>query len=171
MQGRGALKDVLRAHNACGFDEMNRITMFIPDEAEISDQLQAMRKADEEAGGDGDASIIQWALENNDEELKQWAYLDSEGNLQGPLAPHFAQAIRMEGTKRSQSKHAAGVVISPEPLNEVCPMVFDKTTGEIIAGMEMNDLEQIGMVKFDILGIAMLDKVRGALQLLKTGHF
>jgi len=171
MQGRGALKDVLRAHNACSFEEMNRITAFIPDEAEISDQLQAMRKADEQAGGDGDASIIQWALENNSDELKQWAYLDTEGKLQGPLAAHFAQAIRIEGTKRSQSKHAAGVVIAPEPLNEVCPMVYDKTTGETIAGMEMNDLEKIGMVKFDILGIAMLDKVRGCLELARTGHF
>lgn len=171
MQGRGALKDVLRAHQACGFDEMNRMTAFIPDEAEISDQLQAMKEADKLTGGDGDASIIQWALENNGDELKQWAYLDSKGALQGPLAAHFAQAIRIEGTKRSTSKHASGIVIAPEPLNEVCPMVYDKTTGETIAGMEMEDLEQIGMVKFDILSVASLDKIRGALQLLKTGHF
>ena len=40
----------------------------------------------------------------------------------------------------------------------------------MIAGMEMNDLEDMGHVKFDILGIAMLDKVHGVLNLLKHGE-
>jgi DNA polymerase-3 subunit alpha len=169
-QGRGALKDVLRAHGACGFEEMNRITKNIPDESEISDQLQAMKELDKKAGGDGEASIIQWALENNVEELKPWAHLDEHGNIQGPMAKMFEQAIRIEGTKKSQSKHAAGIVISQNPLAEVCPMVYDKTTGEMIAGMEMRDLEAMGHVKFDFLGIAMLDKCHGILNLLRYGE-
>ena len=169
MQGRGALKDVLRVHSACGFEEMNRITKWIPDEAEISDQLQEMREADKESGGDGDASIIMWALENHPEELKQWCYIDNNGNLQGPMAKRFEQAIRLEGTKRSQSKHAAGVVVSQQPLNEVAPLVFDKKTKEPIAGMEMGDLEAMGHVKFDILGIALLDKIHGVKKIVATG--
>ena len=169
MQGRGALKDVLRVHSSCNFDEMNRITQWIPDEADISDQLQEMREADKESGGDGEASIIQWALENHEEELKQWCYIDDSGNLQGPMAKRFEQAIRLEGTKRSQSKHAAGIVISQDPLNEVCPMVYDKKSKEMIAGMEMGDLESMGHVKFDILGIALLDKVHGVKNLVETG--
>tara|TARA_R100000008_G_scaffold23676_2_gene12740 strand:- start:6554 stop:8500 length:1947 start_codon:yes stop_codon:yes gene_type:complete len=169
MQGRGALKDVLRVHSACGFEEMNRITKWIPDEAEISDQLQEMREADKESGGDGDASIIMWALENHPEELKQWCYIDGNGNLQGPMAKRFEQAIRLEGTKRSQSKHAAGVVVSQQPLNEVAPLVFDKKTKEPIAGMEMGDLEAMGHVKFDILGIALLDKIHGVKKIVATG--
>tara|TARA_R100000995_G_C3473208_1_gene119450 strand:+ start:100 stop:1308 length:1209 start_codon:yes stop_codon:yes gene_type:complete len=169
MQGRGALKDVLRVHSACGFEEMNRITKWIPDEAEISDQLQEMREADKESGGDGDASIIMWALENHPEELKQWCYIDSNGNLQGAMAKRFEQAIRLEGTKRSQSKHAAGVVVSQQPLNEVAPLVFDKKTKEPIAGMEMGDLEAMGHVKFDILGIALLDKIHGVKKIVATG--
>lgn len=170
LQGRGALKDVMRAHGACSYEEMNRITKNIPDEAEIADQLQIMREEDKKAGGDGDASIIQWALENNSEELKQWAFIDDKGSLQGPMAKIFEQAIRIEGTKKSQSKHAAGIVISQFPLHGVCPMVYDKSTKEMICGMEMNDLESMGHVKFDILGIAMLDKVHGVLNLLKTGE-
>tara|TARA_R110002110_G_scaffold234140_16_gene450304 strand:+ start:1509 stop:3455 length:1947 start_codon:yes stop_codon:yes gene_type:complete len=169
MQGRGALKDVLRVHSACNFEEMNRITKWIPDEAEISDQLQEMREADKESGGDGDASIIMWALENHPEELKQWCYIDDNGNLQGPMAKRFEQAIRLEGTKRSQSKHAAGVVVSQQPLNEVAPLVFDKKTKEPIAGMEMGDLESMGHVKFDILGIALLDKIHGVKKIVATG--
>lgn len=170
LQGRGAIKDVLRAHAACSFEEMNLITSHIPDEAEISDQLQNMRDADKQSGGDGEASIIQWALENNSEELKQWAFIDDDGNLQGPFAKYFEQAIRIEGTKKSQSKHAAGIVIAQQPLAEICPMVYDKNTKEMICGFEMNHLEDMGHVKFDILSIAVLDKIHGILNLLKYGE-
>ena len=167
MQGRGALKDVLRAHSACGFEEMNRITTWIPDEADISDQLQEMRDADKDSGGDGEASIIMWALENHKKELENWCHIDDNGNLQGPMARRFEQAIRLEGTKRAQSKHAAGIVIAQEPLSHVCPMVHDKKSSQMIAGMEMGDLESMGHVKFDILGIALLDKIHGVKNLLE----
>jgi len=170
LQGRGALKDVLRAHAACSYEEMNRITLHIPDEAEISDQLQAMKELDKKAGGDGEASIIMWALEHNTEELKQWAFLDDDHNIQGPLSKMFEQAIRIEGTKKSQSKHAAGLVIAQEPLAQICPMIYDKSSGEMICGLEMNDLESMGHVKFDILGVALLDKIHGILNLLKYGE-
>lgn len=163
MQGRGALKDVLRAHETCSFEEMNRITQFIPDEAEISDELQIMREAT------GEASIVLWALQNNVDELRPWCYIDKDGSLQGPLAKRFEQAIRLEGTKRSQGKHAAGIVISAQPLAEVCPMVYDKSTDQLIAGMEMGDLEAMGHVKFDILGVAVLDKLMGFQSLMRTG--
>lgn len=163
MQGRGAMKDVLRAHEACGFDEMNRINEHIPDEAEISDELQIMKEVT------GEASIIQWALENNGDKLKQWVFINKEGKLEGTHAKLFEQAIRLEGTKRGQGKHAAGVVISAKPLAEVCPMVYDKTNGLMIAGMEMSDLEAMGHVKFDILGVAVLDKIMGVEELVETG--
>jgi DNA polymerase-3 subunit alpha len=168
MQGRGALKDVLRVHSACGFEEMNRITKWIPDEADISDQLQEMREADKDSGGDGDASIIMWALENNSDELKQWCHIDDNGELQGSMSKRFEQAVRLEGTKRSQSKHAAGIVVSQQPLNEVAPLVFDKKSKEPVAGMEMGDLEAMGHVKFDILGIALLDKIHGVKRLVES---
>ena len=164
MQGRGALKDVLRAHSVCSYEEMNRITDPIPDEAAIADQLQEMREET------GEASIIRWALENEAEALKEWCYLDKEGNLQGPLAPRFAQAIRLEGTKRSQGKHAAGVVISSQPLSELCPMVYDKSTKRQYAGLEMTALEKMGLVKFDILGVAVLDKLMGAIDVIRNGR-
>jgi error-prone DNA polymerase len=149
---------------------MNEITANIPGESEIADQLEDIREADRNSGGDGDASIIEWALEHHAKDLKPWAYFDTKGEIQGEFARLFAQAIRIEGTKRSQGKHPAGVVISQEPLHEVCPMVYDKNSGEMIAGMEMDDLESAGHVKFDILGLAMLDKVHGVIDMLKTGE-
>lgn len=163
MKGRGALKDVLRVYGNIGFEEMNRITKNIPDEAKIADELQEMREET------GEASIIRWALENNSEKLKEWCYIDDNGELQGPLAKRFEQAIRLEGTKSNQSKHAAGIAISYDPLQELCPMIYDSKTNQPIAGMEMQDLEALGIIKFDLLGIALLDKIMCIADLLKNG--
>ena len=162
MKGRGALKEVLRVYGNISFDEMNKITKYIPDEAKIADELQEMKEET------GEASIIGWALENNVDNLKEWCYLLDDGTLSGPLAKRFEQAIRLEGTKSNQSKHAAGVVISQEKLSEICPMVYDNKNKQLIAGMEMQDLESLGVIKFDILGIAMLDKIMNISQILCT---
>jgi len=153
MKGRGALKDVLRAYGNVSFEEMNKITKHIPDEAKIADELQEMKEET------GEASIIRWALENKSEDLKEWCYIDENDQLQGPLAKRFEQAIRLEGTKTNQSKHAAGIAVSSEPLERSCPMIYDSKNDKPIAGMEMQDLENIGVIKFDILGVAMLDKI------------
>jgi DNA polymerase-3 subunit alpha len=142
---------------------MNRITKNIPDEAKIADELQEMKEET------GEASIIRWALENNEDKLREWCYIDENNELQGPLAKRFEQAIRLEGTKSNQSKHAAGIAISSEPLDELCPMIYDNKNDQLIAGMEMQDLESIGIIKFDILGVAMLDKIMTIQNLLEEG--
>ena len=160
LKGRGALKEVLRVYGNVSFDETNKITENIPDEAKIADELQEMKEES------GEASIIRWALENNKEKLKEWCYIDDAGSFAGPLAQSFEQAIRLEGTKCHQSKHAAGVAISADNLNLLCPMIYDSKTGASIAGLEMSDLESLGIIKFDILGIALLDKIMQVRNLL-----
>jgi len=163
IKGRGALKDVLRVYGNITFEEMNKITKNIPDESKIADDLQEMKEET------GEASIIRWALENDNDKLKEWCFIDENGQLQGPLAKRFEQAIRLEGTKSNQSKHAAGIAISSEPLAELCPMVYDSNNNQLIAGMEMQDLESMGIIKFDILGVALLDKIMTIRDLLIEG--
>lgn len=163
MKGRGALKEVLRVYGNISFEEMNKITKYIPDEAKIADELQEMKE------DTGEASIIRWALENNVDKLKEWCYISDDDTLAGPLAKRFEQAIRLEGTKSNQSKHAAGIVISKEPLKTVCPMIYDSKNKQTIAGMEMQDLESLGVIKFDVLGIAMLDKIMTISDILQNG--
>ena len=152
MKGRGALKEVLRVYGNITFEEMNNITKHIPDEAKIADELQEMKEET------GESSIIRWALENSPDKLKEWCFINENDQLEGPLAKRFEQAIRLEGTKSNQSKHAAGVVISKENLEDICPMIYDNKNDQTIAGMEMNDLEHLGVIKFDVLGLAFLDK-------------
>lgn len=170
MQGRGALKDVNRAHDILDEETINKITSLLPkSEAEISDQLEIMKEEDKKNGGEGEASIIEWALDAYPKDFEEWVQYDNNGKLQGTLSKVFEQAIRMEGTKRASGKHAAGIVISQQPLKEIVPMAYDKGTGEMIAAMEMGDLEKRGQVKFDFLGIAALDKVHAAINHLRTG--
>lgn len=151
LQGRSAIKEVLRINEACSFAEMNAITKNIPNEAEISDQLADM--------DDEDRSIIKWALINRANELRDFCHINENGKLDGDYAEYFEQAIRIEGTFKTQGKHAAGVVISKHPLKKVCPMVGQRDSSEKIAGLEMSDLESLGHVKFDVLGLSLLDKL------------
>jgi DNA polymerase-3 subunit alpha len=138
---------------------MNAISNCIPDEAKISDQLAEM--------DDDDRSIIRWALINNSESLADFCRINEDGTLEGEYAEYFQQAIDIEGTFKTQGKHAAGIVISAEPLHKVCPMVKQKGSAEKIAGLEMSDLESLGHVKFDILGINLLDKIMKIEDLVK----
>jgi DNA polymerase-3 subunit alpha len=151
LQGKSAIKEVLRINEACSFAEMNAISNCIPDEAKISDQLAEM--------DDDERSIIKWALINNADALRDFCRISESGALEGEYAKYFEQAIEIEGTFKTQGKHAAGVVISAKPLNQVCPMVKQKGSSEKIAGLEMADLEALGHVKFDVLAINLLDKL------------
>jgi DNA polymerase III alpha subunit len=49
-------------------------------------------------------------------------------------------------------------------------MIYDTKTDQTIAGMEMQDLESIGVIKFDILGVAMLDKIMTVQDILQKGE-
>ncbi len=166
LQGRGIMREVLRIRlgNSISMEEIKKITKPIPDESRISDKLQEMRE------DTGHASIIQWALENVPKELEEWCRLEDNGELNGQYAGLFKQAIRLEGTKKNPSKHAAGIVISSEPLEDICPMIYDPTSGLTLAGMEMGPLEDMGISKFDVLGINTLSKIKTTQKLLETGE-
>ena len=164
MKGRGAIKNVLRAHGGMTFFEMNEVSKPIIEEHKITDELQKMKEET------GDSSIIRWCLEYTPEKLEQWCRIDDNGKFSGPLASRFEQAIRLEGTKTVQSKHAAGIVVTPEPLHKMCPIITDKESGDKLAAFEMNCLEASGGLKLDILGITNLDKSMGAAQDLLRGE-
>ena len=116
-----------------------------------------------------ESSVIRWTMLHQPEVLNDYCRIAEDGSLNGEYAKLFAQAIRIEGTYKSQGKHAAGVVISSRILNEVCPMVRETKGQDRIAGMEMVDLEAMGHVKFDILGVNLLDKIMGISNQLFSG--
>lgn len=148
LMGRGALKEVLRIHEACSFAQMNDITKQIPDEARIADQMENL----------GEDSVLMFVLKHDPELVKDYCTLTSEGEFEGEYAQYFEQAVRLEGTNKSQGTHAAGVVISDEPLADNYPLIRDKT-GKTVLGLSMKAAEDCGLVKLDVLGLTILDKL------------
>ena len=61
----------------------------------------------------------------------------------------------LEGLARHASTHAAGVVISPQPLQEIVPL-YKSNKDEITTQYAMDDLEKIGLLKMDFLGLTTL---------------
>ncbi|MDW8051903.1 MAG: DNA polymerase III subunit alpha [Armatimonadota bacterium] len=75
-------------------------------------------------------------------------------------------ARRLEGIPRNASVHAAGVVISKDPLVEHVPLARS-ADGELVTQYHMNALEQIGLLKMDFLGLANLSVLAQAVENIK----
>ena len=74
---------------------------------------------------------------------------------------------RLEGCARHSSVHAAGVVISPEPLQELIPIAVS-AKDELTTQYAMSDLEKTGMLKMDFLGLTALTVISDCLKSMKT---
>lgn len=72
----------------------------------------------------------------------------------------------LEGLTRHASTHAAGVVVSDKPLVEYLPL-FKGRNGETITQFDMKRVEQIGLVKFDFLGLRNLTVIDDALKMIE----
>jgi DNA polymerase III subunit alpha len=70
-------------------------------------------------------------------------------------------AQSLEGLARHASTHAAGIVISDEPLTNHVPL-YKGANDEIVTQYSMGDVEKIGLVKFDFLGLKTLTLIRRA---------
>jgi DNA polymerase III subunit alpha len=75
-------------------------------------------------------------------------------------------ARRLEGCARHSSVHAAGVVISPEPLQELIPIAVSSKE-EVTTQYVMNDLEKTGMLKMDFLALTALTVISDCLSSVK----
>jgi DNA polymerase-3 subunit alpha len=97
--------------------------------------------------------------------------------------PVYARLVdlgaRIEGIARHASVHAAGVVIAPGPLSEYVPVCTAPTKGAgqaaegedaIITQYEMGALEQVGMLKMDLLGLKTLTVIHDAVAMIRERH-
>jgi DNA polymerase-3 subunit alpha len=84
--------------------------------------------------------------------------------------PHVKELIdlaqRLEGCARHSSVHAAGVVISPEPLHELIPIAVS-SKDELTTQYAMSDLEKTGMLKMDFLALTALTVISDCLSSVK----
>jgi DNA polymerase-3 subunit alpha len=119
------------------FSDVDRIAKLIPDELKMT-----IKKAIDQEPRLKD-------LQQRDENVKQ---------LLG-----IAQVL--EGLQRHTSTHAAGVVISPEPMVEYLP-VCKGPKGEVLTQYDMKHTEKTGLIKFDFLGLKTLTVIDRALKLI-----
>jgi DNA polymerase-3 subunit alpha len=78
-------------------------------------------------------------------------------------------AIRIEGTNKTFGVHAAGVVISADPLDEIVPLQKNND-GSVITQYFMEDLELLGLLKMDFLGLKNLTMIQRTIDLIEEKH-
>src|SRR5690349_16013435 len=140
MAAKAAIKDVGRAMDI-PYGEVDKLAKMVPAELGIT-----LDKALQ------DAPQLKSAV-NNDEKLKDLMNV----------------AQRLEGLSRHASTHAAGVVISPQPLTELVP-VYKTNRDEITTQYDMTALERIGLLKMDFLGLTTLTVLQDAVRMVEQNR-
>lgn len=73
-------------------------------------------------------------------------------------------AMKLEGVPRNVGKHAAGVVIAPSVLTDFTPLYCEADGNNLVTQFDKDDVEAVGLVKFDFLGLRTLTIMDWALQ-------
>lgn len=89
--------------------------------------------------------------------------------------PLIDLALKLESLTRNVGKHAGGVVIGPKPLTEFAPMYCEAGGGGVVTQYDKDDVEAVGLVKFDFLGLRTLTIIDWAVKAInerraKTGE-
>ena len=81
----------------------------------------------------------------------------------------FEHALKLEGLLRHASKHAAGIVIGCRPLVEDLPLFVDKE-GSVMTQFAGPHIDEIGLIKFDFLGLKTLTLVHNVVRRVRDGR-
>ncbi len=136
MKAKAVIRDVGRVLDI-PYAEVDKVAKLVPNELNIT---------------------LQKAMEQ-EPKLKEITKKD------GRMAELMEIALSLEGHRRHASKHAAGVVISQEPLTEYLPL-YKTSDDEVTTQFDMKGVEKIGLVKFDFLGLRNLTVIRKAEDLI-----
>ncbi len=86
-----------------------------------------------------------------------------------PVRQWIDMAIRIEGTNKTFGVHAAGVVISKQSLDEIVPLQRNND-GAVITQYFMEDIEALGLLKMDFLGLKNLTIIQRVVELIEENH-
>ncbi|HEX8978450.1 MAG TPA: DNA polymerase III subunit alpha [Parasulfuritortus sp.] len=76
-------------------------------------------------------------------------------------------ALKLEGLTRNVGMHAGGVLIAPGKLTDFCPLYCAEGSDSVVSQLDKDDVEKIGLVKFDFLGLRNLTIIDWALKFIK----
>ena len=138
LQAKGVIRDVGRVLGM-PLAEVDKIAKLVPPELKIT---------------------IKEALEK-EPRLAELAAKDPQ------VARLLETAESLEGLNRHASTHASGVLISPEPLSNLVPLCKG-SNGETLTQFDMESVQEIGLVKFDFLGLITLTVIQDAERFIRS---
>lgn len=103
------------------------------------------------------------ALQQEDQLLKRYQDEDDVRAL-------IDLALKLEGIIRNAGKHAGGVVIAPSLLTDFTPLYCEADGKNLVTQFDKDDVEAIGLVKFDFLGLRTLTIIDWAVQTINAKH-
>ncbi len=106
---------------------------------------------------------LEKALEQSDELASM--YRDDE-----EVAAIIDLAKSLEGLVRNAGKHAGGVVISPGPLTDFAPLYCEEGGSNVVTQLDKDDVEAVGLVKFDFLGLKTLTIIEWAVRIINETY-
>ncbi len=140
LSAKAAIKAVARVMNL-PFEISNRVSQYVPSEVGMTIDKALEVSVDFKKVYEEDALIRQ--------------IIDEARNI--------------EGLKQNTGMHAAGVIISHQPLDEIVPVQYAKE-GNVITEYPKEDCEKIGLLKMDFLGLKNLTIIMQTLELIKERH-
>jgi DNA polymerase-3 subunit alpha len=154
MAAKAALRDVGRVLGM-GYGHVDSIAKLIP--APPGKTVTLARVPEEP-----DSSVIYARQEAP--ELEQREAAEEE------VAELLSLAARVEGLTRNIGMHAGGVLIAPGKITDFCPLYMQPGSDSAVSQFDKDDVEAIGLVKFDFLGLATLTILELAKEFVVTRH-
>ncbi len=102
-----------------------------------------------------------------DEALSQNKEFEKECKANGDIRNLINLSKQLEGLPRNIGKHAAGIVIAPSDITNHMPIYRVEESNELVTQFDKDDIEKLGLIKFDILGLRTLTIIDRSLKTIK----
>ena len=151
LLAKGVIRDVARVLDM-PLSQADMMAKLIPDELGIT--LNGKTKGGEfKPGAFQKEPKIAELIQNDAQAARVWEF-----------------SKKLEGLKRNAGMHAAGVVISNEPLWKKTPIYKPSGEETFVTQYSLNYLEDVDLIKFDFLGLKTLDVIDNAIKLIKNRY-
>ena len=154
MAAKAALRDVGRVLGM-GYGQVDSIAKLIPAPPGKSVTLARVPE-------NPDSSVIY--------ARKEAPELEEREKAEEEVAALLELAMRVEGMVRNIGMHAGGVLIAPGKITDFCPLYMQPGSDSAVSQFDKDDVESIGLVKFDFLGLATLTILETTKEFIKARH-
>ncbi len=154
MAAKAALRDVGRVLGM-GYGHVDSIAKLVP--APPGKTVTLKRPGD-----NPDGSVIY--------ARKEAPEIEEREKKEEEVAELLALAERVEGMVRNIGMHAGGVLIAPGKITDFCPLYMQPGSDSAVSQYDKDDVEAIGLVKFDFLGLATLTILEMAKEFIVARH-